>query len=390
MTTAAAHSLIQELEEALAAGTPAKRLDALTRITDLFLAGAGRHTDEQLALFDDVLMVLIDTIEVNARVQLSRRLACQRDAPPKTVRALAFDDRIAVAAPVLIRSERLTDGDLVENARTKSQAHLQAITQRRTLSERVTDALIERGESRVIHLVVKNAGARFSDAGYGKLVDKAVSDETLTRFIGARRDIPRHHFLKLLENASAEVRARLIGANPHLVDVVETTIADVAASISDNVRSSAREHKRALSRVKRLHRTGQFTEGDLHSYAAAHDFERTAVALAALGEFPIDLVERGLIDRSTDLILILARAAQCCRATVRALLTMRSADRRLSPMDLAGALAQYDRLQLATARSALEFYRLRRQTDDKPHVPTNLALEWYAESLPARPGYIGR
>jgi len=64
-------SLIQDLERAIAAGSPAMRLDALTRVTDLFLAGSGRHSEEQLALFDDILLVLIDTIEVNARAQLS-------------------------------------------------------------------------------------------------------------------------------------------------------------------------------------------------------------------------------------------------------------------------------------------------------------------------------
>jgi uncharacterized protein (DUF2336 family) len=377
-------SLIPELEQALAAGSPAMRLNALTRITDLFLSGSGRHSNEQVALFDDVLMVLVETIETNAKVQLARRLAGLADSPPRLVRTLAFDDSIAVAAPILMRSERLTDRDLVENASTKSQDHLQAITQRRHLSEPVTDALIEHGESRVIHLVVRNAGARFSDSGFGKLVSKAADDEGLARYVGARRDIPRHHFLTLLEAASAEVRARLIAANPQLVDVVDAAVADIASCISDDVRSSSRDHARAVARVKRLHRTGQFSEADLHAYASAHDFERASVALAALGEFPIDLVERALVDKSTDLILILARAAQCCRATVRAVLTMRTADRGLSPMDLSAALTQYDRLQLATARSALEFYRLRRQADDKPHVPTTLALEWYAESIPAR------
>ncbi|MGD9924867.1 MAG: DUF2336 domain-containing protein [Pseudorhodoplanes sp.] len=389
MTMSDTSSLIQELEQAIAAGSSARRLDALTRITDLFLAGSGRHSQEQIALFDDILMVLIDTIEVNARVQLSRRLAPRPDAPEKVVRMLAFDDSIAVAAPVLIRSERLTDNDLVRNAGCKSQDHLQAITQRRTLSEPVTDALIERGNARIIHLVVKNAGARFSEAGFGKLVSRAVGDDGLARNVGARRDIPRHHFLKLLENASAEVRARLIASNPRLMDVVDATVADIAACISDDVRNSSRDHARAVARVKRLHRTGQFSEADLHAYASAHDFERASVALAALGEFPIDLVERALIDRSTDLILILARAAQCSRVTVRAVLTMRTADRGLSPMDLAAALAQFDRLQLSTARSALEFYRLRRQADDKPNVPTNLTLEWYADSIPARPGQAG-
>jgi uncharacterized protein (DUF2336 family) len=382
-------SLIQDLERAISAGSPAMRLDALTRMTDLFLAGSGRHSDEQLALFDDILLVLINTIEVNAKAQLSRRLSGRPDAPQKVVRTLAFDDSIAVAAPVLMRSQQLTDTDLVENASTKSQGHLQAITQRQSLSEPVTDILIERGNSRVIQLVARNAGARFSDSGFGKLVSKAAHDEGLARYVGSRHDIPRHHFVKLLESASAEVRARLIEANPQLADVIDATIADVSSSIGDNVRSTSRGHARAVARIKRLHRTGQFSEADLHAYANADDFERASVALASLGEFEIELVERALLDRSSDLILILARAAKCCRATARAILMMPSADRRLSPMDLAEALSQFDRLQLATARSALEFYRLRRKTEDKPHVPTNLALEWYVQAMPARPGQTG-
>ncbi len=68
------------------------RLNALTRITDLFLAGSGRHSEEQIALFDDILTVLIETIEVNAKAQLSRRLSGRSDAPQKVVRTLAFDE----------------------------------------------------------------------------------------------------------------------------------------------------------------------------------------------------------------------------------------------------------------------------------------------------------
>ncbi len=382
-------SLLQDLERAISSGSPAMRLDALTRMTDLFLAGSGRHSDEQLALFDDILLVLIETIEVNAKAQLSRRLCGRPDAPQKVVRTLAFDDSIAVAAPMLMRSQQLMDTDLVENASTKSQGHLQAITQRESLSEPVTDVLVERGNSRVIHLVARNAGARFSDSGFGKLVSKAAHDEGLARYVGSRRDIPRHHFVKLLDSASAEVRARLIEANPHFADVIDATVAEVWSSIGDSVRNTSRDHARAVSRIKRLHRTGQFGEADLHAYANADDFERASVALASLGDFEIELVERALLDRSTDLILILARAAKCCRATARAILMMPSADRRLSPMDLSDALAQFDRLQLATARSALEFYRLRRKAEDKPHVPTNLALEWYVQAMPARPGQSG-
>jgi uncharacterized protein (DUF2336 family) len=56
---------------------------------------------------------------------------------------------------------RLTDDDLIENATTKSQDHLFAIAQRLKLSETVTDVLVERGNERVVHRVVRNKGPAF-------------------------------------------------------------------------------------------------------------------------------------------------------------------------------------------------------------------------------------
>jgi uncharacterized protein (DUF2336 family) len=376
-------SLIEELEAAIAAGTPEKRLNALTRITDLFIAGSGDHSQDVIDLFDDILSTLIATIEVNARAQLSRRLARCTDSPPKVLRSLAFDDSVAVAGPVLTNSTQLTDKDLVDNVNTKSQGHLQAITQRQSLSEPVTDALIERGNDRVVRLVVKNAGARISDGGFGKLIGKAVNDEGLTRYVGARRDIPRDYFLKLLETASAKVRAKLIASNPTLADAVSETVSGIAADISVDVRNSSRDHAKARARIKRLRRTGQFSEADIHAFANAQDFERVAIALSALGDFPIELVERALLDKSPDLILILGKAAQCCRATVRSMLLMKSAGRCMSAMDLDETLSHFERLKLKTARSALEFYRLRLGVDDSANVPSKLALAWYAEAIHA-------
>jgi len=46
-------SLIIELEEAIQSGSKDKRVDALRRITDLFVADADRLTDQQIDVFDD-------------------------------------------------------------------------------------------------------------------------------------------------------------------------------------------------------------------------------------------------------------------------------------------------------------------------------------------------
>lgn len=352
-------SLIQELEHAIATGTARKRRKALILVTDLFMAGSGRYSDAQLAVFDDVLLALISSIETRARVRLSKRLAHVEDAPPNLVRVLASDEVIEVAAPVLTFSPRLSDADLIATARSRGQGHLYAITQRARLNEAVTDVLVARGDERVVQAVARNAGARFSEAGFGALVERARGDDALARHVGGRRDIPRHHFLKLLETASASVRARLEAAHPDLASAVREVVSEISSHISHAARASSRDHAKAKQRVKRLCKTSQFGEADLHTFARANNFEQTAVALSMLGSFPIDLVERALLDENPDMVLILAKAARCYWSTVKALLLMPTAGRGMAAMDLDHAQANYEKLQVNTARQAMEFYTLR-------------------------------
>ena len=136
------HSLIRELEDAIHGGSKDKRIDTLRRVTDLFLQDSDRLTDQQIAVFDDVLGHLIKRIETKARAELSRRLAPVDNAPIEVMRNLAHDDDIGVAGPVLERSKRLAISDLVEIAKTKSQAHLHAISGRAQLEAPVTDVLL--------------------------------------------------------------------------------------------------------------------------------------------------------------------------------------------------------------------------------------------------------
>ena len=87
-------SLIDELIGSVASGTPRHRVRVLQRVTDLFVAGSRRYSNEQIALFDDVLQKLAVEIEYKARVKLAERLAYLETAPPRLMRSLAFDDAI--------------------------------------------------------------------------------------------------------------------------------------------------------------------------------------------------------------------------------------------------------------------------------------------------------
>src|ERR1700753_4061292 len=219
-STATSESLLDERQETLAHGTVARRVEALRRVTDLFINGAVDYSDEQVGLFDDVFQCLIHHIETSAKALLSNRLAPLDTAPPQTIRALAFDDVIEVAAPVLSLSERLDDEALIETARTKSQAHLMAISTRRVLSGAVTDVLVLHGDHDVVQSTVNNPGAEFSERGFTRLVSRAENDENLSTCVALRPTIPRHLYLKLVAKASATVRARLEAANPKFAQQV--------------------------------------------------------------------------------------------------------------------------------------------------------------------------
>lgn len=366
-------SLLEELESALAMGTAEKRLQTLWRVTDLFLASAGRYSDDQIGLFDDVLTKLTAAIEAKARAKLASRLAGVAHAPPKVVKALAFDDDISVAEPVLSRSNRLDDADLIANASSKSQQHLYAISRRATLSEAVTDVLVDRGDQTVVQSVARNTGARFSNAGFRMLVQRAASDDTLATTVGRRGDIPRHHLLKLIEKASAVVRERLAADNPQVGQAVDGVVTEVAGTMRSEARNASSDFTLAKAEVQALHRAGRLTEDAVYSFARERRFEQTIVALSLVCVVPVDVVERALLDDGSEIVLILSKVAGFSWTTAKAILLLRAADRGMSAQDLEQSHANFRRLQEETARRVLHFYHARRKGTDQPAAMAEMA-----------------
>jgi uncharacterized protein (DUF2336 family) len=366
--------LIDELEAALTSGTNSRRVEMLTRITDLFVGGAARYSEEQIGIFDDVMVRLVSTIETKARARLAHRLAPIANAPSSVIHMLAFDDDISVAQQVLKQSERLEDPALVANANTKSQQHLFAISQRQSLSEAVTDVLVERGDREVVHSVVKNAGARFSDAGFRILVKRSAGDDDLATIVGARSDIPRPHFLVLLEKASNAVRTRLAAEHPQAGAAIEGVVAEVVGSIRKDARNSSPDFAAAQASVERQNRLRRIGEAEIYQYARDRKFEETAIALSLLCDTPIDVVERALLDPGAEIVLILAKVAGLSATTTKAILLLRAADRGMSAKDLDQALTSFNRLQPDTAARVLGFFRTRVKKPAGPTVPPAVAV----------------
>ena len=350
--------LLDELEDTLVHGTLARRVELLRSITDLFFAGGVDYSDDQLDVFDDVFACLVQNIEVSARALLANRLAPHPAAPRRIIHTLAFDDAIEVAEPVLTQSPRLDDAALIENARTKSQAHLLAISRRKALSGAVTDVLVERGNLEVVTSAAGNPGAEFSETGYAKLVERAEGNDELAASVGSRSSIPRHHLLKLIAKASHAVRDRLNATHPDTREEIAGAVKQVAATAQRRSAADDAGVMAARAHVGKLHEAGRLTESEVAAFARDSKFNETNAAIACLTNVPFVTVETMMIESRSEGVMVLAKVLDFSWATVKAILDMRGG---LPANDEAFTKVSYERLKPSTAQQVLRFHKMQQQ-----------------------------
>jgi uncharacterized protein (DUF2336 family) len=350
-------SLIDELERAVKDGSSEHRTDTLRQVTDLFLHDANRLNDEQIAVFDDVLCLIAERIERSALVDLGKRLAPVDNAPARIVRSLASHDEIAVAAPVLIGSRRLTTNDLVEIAHSKGQAHLLAISERSALEPAVTDVLLDRGDRQVVAKVATNTGARFSELGFSRLVEKSTGDDALAEIVGSRKDISLTLLRELLQRASDVVKAKIFALLPvEQREEIDQVITKIARGLS---KKSEHDYSYAESRIESLEASGLLNEDALTTFVRRAQQDELIVALARLSSSPIKTIAPLLTGHRNDAVLIPCKAADLQWTTVEAILRGRVSNQKISDEIVSLARNDYSRLTKATAQRALRFMRVR-------------------------------
>ncbi len=351
-------SFIDDLEEAVARGTPASRARALWHTTDLMIAG--NFSDDEIWTFGEVVTRLADEIEVAARAQLSAKLAHFDQAPVNIIHKLAFDDAIEVAGPVLRESKQLETYALVANACTKSQAHMLSISQRETLEERVTDELVKRGDQEVVKSVASNNGAKFSDFGFLNMVQRAEGNSILAEQLGLRKDIPRHVFQQLIAKATADVKKRLERERPDMARQIQSSVSELGGELQSKFGPASRGHFVAKRVVTTQHRLGNLNEASISSYSRSHRLEEVTIGMSLLCSLPGDMIERVLLDKNREMLLILCKALGFSWDTTMSLLFLGAKDHRITANDLRTLENDYDRLNSETSRSVLSFCQSRK------------------------------
>ncbi|WP_298818303.1 DUF2336 domain-containing protein [uncultured Roseibium sp.] len=357
MTEALKTELVNFSELTGEAGS-ARRAELARHVATLFALTSDRCSDEQVDIYDSVLLRLVDMVESEVRRYVAEQMSSLRRGPEETIRRLADDD-IEVAEPILVRSTVLRDTDLIKIAEKRGNAHLFAMAQREVLTESLTDILVTKGDLKVKRKVASNDGASLSNAAINALISDATSDATLQLSLSERADLAENHISNLILVASEEVRKKLNAAGRGKDAERLDEAADIAAQRMSNQYWLGRyDFETARSRVLMLAKRGMVNEAALRRFASEDRFAEVVATFAWLVRCGVEEVSHWMVRPDPEPFVILAKASGFSSITISSLLSIGPWRHRLTPESRSDAMSLFERMTIAEAKRKMAHWNL--------------------------------
>lgn len=337
--------------------TSDERRELLRRATEVL--DARGHAAAEQADIDELLAAAAEDYAAHVRAGIAELVAAS-PLFPRTANRLALDD-IQVAEPVLKHAVTLTDETLLKVIEFKSQDHLMAVTKRRALGERVSHALVQRGDDHVVASLLGNAGADIGQTTYETIAVRAEDSRVLQAPLARRKDVP----LELLTGLYLRVEAGLRREILEKFETVPQAELDMAflrgrQHVRDTFRAVMKDFEAAKKRIAVLEKQGQLKPATLATLLREGMPSRPAflVAFARLADVEIDLVERVVETRDLDTLALLCRGASLDRALyVTLALSLDGQGRAMAGAKELGDL--YESVPVIAAQRALRFWKVR-------------------------------
>lgn len=233
----------------------AARRELVEIIGDLFFDKNNVLSERERATMSDILRQLIHDVEISVRKHLAIRLSDEPDAPSELVYALA-NDNAEIAHPILMRSNVLKDPQLVEIIRNRDLEHQLSVAMRASVSETVSDALIETGETGVIERLLENPGAEIGRQAMAYLVEQSQRVDAFQNPLIRRKDLPRDLAERMYWWVSAALRTEILERHnmdsTQLDDVMESAI-EAAVRSDSELTPGSETASRLVAQIADLH-----------------------------------------------------------------------------------------------------------------------------------------
>jgi uncharacterized protein (DUF2336 family) len=324
----------------------AGRKALVNAVSDLFFNNKDVLTDREKALMTDILRQIIHDVEMSVRRELAERLADARQAPHDLIIALA-NDEIEVAHPLLIQSDILHDFDLVEIIHHRTLEHQLAIAMRKTLTESVTDALVEAGNEDVVAKMIENPNARISKSTMEYLVDQSKRVDTYQNPLLKRPDLEPELAKKMYWWVSAALRQHIV--KNFKVDTMELdeTLESTVKNVID--RHGSAEASKPAKLADRLAEEGNATPRMLVQVLRQGEVPLFEAMFAKMSGLRPRLLRRMLFEPGGEALAILCKAVGIDKTDFASIFMLsrkaRNNERVTNPQELKRILDLFDRIQ---------------------------------------------
>jgi len=298
---------------------PADRERLLLGIVDLCdssdSAEVAANTQIQ-ALLNSIFLGLVASAERDIRQRLSNKLASADWCPAALVNVLALDE-IEIARPIIAGSPVLQEADLVRLLVEATIEHQIEVARRPNLTAGVAAEIVRQAEPAVMTALAGNVTADIAEADMLRLVDCARQIAGLRSPLSAHPKLTGDLALRLYIWVGQSLRdglAERFRLDPKLLEgALAQSVAEAhgAAPDGQGVVILARDGEREAMEgrlIDKLHAAGQLRPGYLVRVLQEGRLSLFTAALATLGRFETDQVQR-TIDSDRPELLGLACAA---------------------------------------------------------------------------------
>lgn len=352
-------SRLPELLALAEEGSSEKRRALLRELTEHFF-GASSRTVAEDALYGSVLAKLADDMETAVRAELAARFAGAPDAPLGLIRRLA-NDEAAVAGAVLAASPVLTDADLLGVVRKHGQEHLRAVSARSSVSEAVSDVIVQRGDDETLGTLLRNDGARLSRQASETAVERARVNPALHEATVSRATLPPDLLNDMYFVVEARLRTQILEQNARMDPaLLESALTAGRNRIAADDGALPPDYAECLAYVGELDAAGQLTPQMLARFLRSGGRTSFLIALARLADIDFHTARQIVERRELDALAVVCKSADLDRAlflTYAVVLLNDDGD----AMAKAHAYARmYAELTREAALRTIRFWRLRR------------------------------
>ncbi|MBU1174462.1 MAG: DUF2336 domain-containing protein [Alphaproteobacteria bacterium] len=351
---------VPTLEELQAwARDPSRRKwrNLISVLTDLFIESIEADTGAHGDAYAEVICRMLDDVATEVRKELSERVAPMERFPGRVVRRLANDEAPDVATPMLEHSPVLTESDLIGVIEMMLPAHTRAISRRKELNEKLTDALIRRGDVEAVRTMTANPGAKFSPKTYRIVAERAKSDVDLQESLISRDDLTHVISLQITPFLSEELKARLraLDAPPEGGSLLDS-LTEIASE-SERKSKARRERAAVYSTIEQVLSGAANASEETIKLAEIGDFNTVVHFLAGIAQLPDQTISASMNNSNGTPLAVTLRGLGLTREAAAAIGKVRQHHLNLTARQTAIWLEGYNGINAREAERSLVMLR---------------------------------